>query len=85
MPMQPTSFSWQRMPGRKFAAIPCPLSDPLYFLYCHAAESAFKAFLTAHYVPMSEITGREIGHNLPKLYERSRDLGLVPLTKPSGA
>ena len=53
------------------------LSSPLYFLYCHAAESAFKAFLTAHSVPMSEITSREIGHNLPKLYERSRSLGLV--------
>jgi hypothetical protein len=53
-----------------------PLSSPLYFLYSHAAESAFKAFLTANGIPIGEIAQR-LRHNLPKLYERSRNLGLV--------
>jgi hypothetical protein len=54
-----------------------PLSRPLYFLYSHAAELAFKAFLTAKNVPISEITDHKIRHNLPKLHEKSRNLGLV--------
>jgi HEPN domain len=48
-----------------------PLSSPLYLLYSHAAELALKAFLQAKNVPTPKT------HELAKLYEESRDLGLV--------
>lgn len=48
-----------------------PLSSPLYFLFSHAAELAFKAFLQAKNVPTTE------KHKLATLYARSRDAGLV--------
>jgi hypothetical protein len=47
---------------------PMPLSSPLYFLHCHAAESASKAFLTAHNVPIDHLTDHRVRHNLPALY-----------------
>lgn len=56
-----------------------PLSSPLYFLYSHAAELALKAFLTANNVPINELTDHKVRHNLPKLYDQSRNLGLVEL------
>ena len=44
---------------------------PTYFLYAHAAELAFKAFLRAHNPEV------EYGHELTALYEKCRDIGLV--------
>ena len=52
-----------------------PLSSPLYFLYSHAVELALKAFLTANNVPINELTDHKVRHNLPKLYDQSRNLG----------
>ena len=56
-----------------------PLSSPLYFLYSHAAELALKAFLTANNVPINELTDHKVRHNLPKLYDQSRNLGFIEL------
>jgi hypothetical protein len=49
-----------------------PLSNPLYFLYSHATELAFKAFLEAKNRPT-----RQYQHKLIKLYEECCTLGLV--------
>src|ERR1035438_2796025 len=53
------------------------LSKPLYFLYFHALELAFKAFLRSHHVPTSELQKKDKGHTLTVLYEDCRKLGLV--------
>jgi hypothetical protein len=50
---------------------PLPLSSPLYLLYSHAAELAFKAFLMAKHIPIRKI------HELAELYDESRSSGLV--------
>ena len=50
---------------------PLPLSSPLYLLYGHAAELAFKAFLMAKHIPIRRI------HELAELYDESRSAGLV--------
>jgi hypothetical protein len=52
------------------------LSKPLYFLYFHALELAFKAFLRWHNVSMV-VLQKKRGHQLRKLYEDCRQLGLV--------
>jgi len=52
------------------------LNRPLYFLYFHTMELAFKAYLRSHSVPTSALqTGW--GHDLLKLYEDCRDRGFV--------
>jgi hypothetical protein len=48
-----------------------PLQSPLYLLYNHAAELAFKAFLMAKNIPFPKT------HELAKLYAECRSLGLV--------
>lgn len=51
-----------------------PLSDPVYFLYHHAAELALKACLMSHSLPVRS------GHNTGALFERCRReklLGIV--------
>ncbi len=48
-----------------------PLRSPLYLLYSHAAELAFKAFLMAKNIPIPKT------HELANLYAKSRRLGLV--------
>ena len=48
-----------------------PLSRPIYFLFSHATELAFKAFLRAKNAPVDEV------HGLTELYEACRNLGLV--------
>jgi len=53
------------------------LSKPLYFLYFHALELAFKAFLRSHHVPTSELQKKDKGHTSTVLYEDCRKLGLV--------
>jgi hypothetical protein len=53
-----------------------PFSWPLYFLYFNTIELAFKAFLRWHKLPMRELGGKK-GHQLIRLYERCRGLGLV--------
>jgi hypothetical protein len=51
------------------------LLDPIYFLYFHTVELALEAFIRAH---RREIIGTFLEtHNLPKLYEECRTLGLV--------
>jgi hypothetical protein len=47
------------------------LQRPLYLLYSHAAELAFKAFLMAKNIPIPKT------HELANLYAESRRLGLV--------
>jgi hypothetical protein len=53
------------------------LSKPLYFLYFHALELAFKAFLRLHHVPTGELQKKDKGHTITVLYEDCRRLGLV--------
>ena len=48
-----------------------PLSRPIYFLFSHAAELAFKAFLRSKNAPVDEV------HGLTELYETCRNLGLM--------
>jgi hypothetical protein len=48
-----------------------PLSRPIYFLFSHAAELAFKAFLRAKNAPVGEV------HGLTEFYEACRNVGLV--------
>jgi hypothetical protein len=48
-----------------------PLSNPLSFLYSHAAELALKAFLQAKNIPTPE------KHALAKLYAKCCNCGLV--------
>jgi hypothetical protein len=48
-----------------------PLSRPIYFLFGHAAELLFKAFLRAKDAPVREV------HGLIDLYEDCRNRGLV--------
>ena len=50
---------------------PMPLSRPIYFLFSHAAELAFKAFLRAKNAPVGKV------HDLTVFYEVCRNLGLV--------
>jgi hypothetical protein len=52
------------------------LSKPLYFLYFHALELAFKAFLRSHNVPTRDLKNKK-GHKLIELYEDCRQRGLV--------
>ena len=53
-------------------AIPAPLAaSPIYFLHSHAAELAFKAFLTAKNMPFGAITTQKVRHNLPELHKLS--------------
>jgi hypothetical protein len=52
------------------------LDMPLYFLYFHTLELAFKAFLRHHNVPTSELKFKK-GHRLAELYEDCRNLGFV--------
>jgi hypothetical protein len=52
------------------------LSRPLYFLYFHALELAFKAFLRSHHVPTEELK-KSKGHTITELYEDCKKLGLV--------
>ena len=51
------------------------IPKPLYFLYFHTREMAFKAFLRFYNVPTLELKDKK-GHQLGKLYEDCRDLGL---------
>jgi hypothetical protein len=53
------------------------LSKPLYFLYFHALELAFKGFLRSQNVTTRELEKKEKGHTLTVLYEDCRNLGLV--------
>jgi len=46
------------------------LQDPIHFLYFHTVELALKAFLRSHNLPSRKM------HNLTKLYEECRNLGL---------
>ena len=50
-----------------------PLSDPIYFLYFHTAELAFKAFLRFH---GKAVPRGQAGHDVVKLHQRCRALGL---------
>jgi hypothetical protein len=53
---------------------------PTYFLLCHSAELALKAFLTSHRVPEKELKDFEVRHNLRALYEIAVSHGLkVPV------
>ena len=52
------------------------LNMPLYFLYFHTLELAFKAFLRSHNVPTRELKDKK-GHELTELYEDCRKRGLV--------
>ena len=52
------------------------LLDPIYFLYFHAIELALKAFLRAANIPIVADRKRK-HHNLTKLYEECRTLGLT--------
>jgi hypothetical protein len=45
--------------------------DPIYFLYYHAIELAFKAYRRAHNLPNEET------HSLKKLYQECQELKLV--------
>ena len=51
------------------------LSWPLYFLYFHTLELAFKAFLRSHGFSTAQLLKKR--HQLSKLYEDCRQLGLV--------
>jgi hypothetical protein len=51
-------------------------NKPLYFLYFHTLELAFKAFLRSHNVPTRELKDKK-GHELTELYEACCKLGLV--------
>lgn len=53
-----------------------PLNMPLYFLYFHTLELAFKAFLRYHKVPTVELKLKK-GHRLAELYEDCRRLGFM--------
>jgi hypothetical protein len=53
------------------------ISRPRYFLYFHALELAFKAFLRSHHVPTGELQKKDKGHTITVLYEDCRKLGLV--------
>jgi hypothetical protein len=55
---------------------------PTYFLLCHSAELALKAFLTTHRMPARDLQKVEIRHNLRALYEAALAYGLkVPVEK----
>jgi hypothetical protein len=47
---------------------------PIYFLYAHAIELAFKAFLRTHGASLDDL--KCVGHSLPALMERARAQGL---------
>src|SRR6266481_3830557 len=50
------------------------LSDPMYFLFAHTLELAFKAFLLFRSEPIP-ISGR-VGHDIVVLHRRGAALGL---------
>jgi hypothetical protein len=47
------------------------ITDPTYFLYYHAIELAFKAYLRAHNTPFKK------NHEITELYKKCQQLGLV--------
>jgi hypothetical protein len=54
------------------------LRDPIHFLYFHTVELALKAFLRSHDIRiLGTWRGRPSGHQLTKLYEECRILGLT--------
>jgi hypothetical protein len=52
------------------------LSGPLYFLYFHALELTFKAFLRSHNVPTGDLRHKQ-GHDLIALYRECRHYGFM--------
>lgn len=50
-------------------------SDPIYFLYFHTIELALKAYLRSHDLPI--LGTPRMSHELLKLYEECRALGLI--------
>jgi hypothetical protein len=63
--------------AKRSSDLEATLSKPLYFLYFHALELAFKAYLRSHRVPTSELQKKNKGHTITVLYEDCRRLGLV--------
>ena len=70
--------------AREFYSVAEPRSDlkssisrPRYFLYFHALELAFKAFLRSHHVPTGKLQKKDKGHTITVLYEDCRKHGLV--------
>ena len=53
------------------------LSKPLYFLYFHALELIFKAFLRSHNVTTRVLTTKTKGHDLVELYKDCRGHGFA--------
>ena len=49
---------------------------PVRFLYTHAIELYLKAFLLTQGLTVKRLGGREFGHNIDRLMEKSRELGL---------
>jgi hypothetical protein len=61
--------------GRQFSPV-------TYYLYCHSLELVLKAFLLAKSVPMAELPTPGLRHDLEKILQRAKGLGLeqtVPL------
>ncbi|CDO36022.1 hypothetical protein [Novosphingobium sp. KN65.2] len=49
---------------------------PIRYLFAHAAELYLKAFCRLHGVPVRELSGRSLGHNLEALVDKANTLGL---------
>lgn len=47
-----------------------------YYLYCHSLELILKAFLLAKGVPLDDLKGNSLGHDLIRILRRARSLGL---------
>ena len=54
---------------------------PVRFLYTHAIELYLKAFLLTQGLTVKRLGGREFGHNIDRLMEKSRELVVRPQQK----
>ena len=49
---------------------------PIRFLYSHAFELFFKAFLSLEGMTVADLSKKKFGHNLAALYKKCKELGL---------
>ena len=54
-----------------------PPSWPRYFMMCHSAELALKAFLAWHGKSIAELKKNKFGHDLNNLCEEAANCGLI--------
>ena len=64
--------------GTSFTPVP-------YYLYCHSLELVLKAFLLTNNVSIEQLKdSRKLGHNLTKVLNKAKGLGLEDIVKITG-